>query len=320
MFKKSSNIVLGIIFGILAVTVIMVFIFDSGEEVSTFTSDIMNVDSASVNKIEIMPSDTTKTGVTLEKKQDKWYVHYNGELVPASQRSVGGIMDALLTMKAKQLVGKKNQWIEYKVTDTSGTRVAVKGQEGIQTEFIIGKFSYKKPDNPYQRQGTMTSYIRLAGKEEVYAVDGFLTFIFQTEPKSYRDAAITKLQQQAITRVTFTYPEDSSFVVEKVNQQWQINGNPADSIEVTTYLNQIAMVSGQEFLDDVPAEHLTNPAYTLRIEGANMAAPQVVHAFPADSVHQYYITSSINQGACFSGMNIFNRLFPEMPEAMTGGE
>ena len=85
---------------------------------------------------------------------------------------------------------------ELQLNDTSATRVKVYQGDKLALDLLIGKFSYQKGNNPYGGMygggGTGTSYIRLADKEEAYAVEGFLTFSFNQQFNSFRKQTLAK--------------------------------------------------------------------------------------------------------------------------------
>jgi hypothetical protein len=69
---------------------------------------------------------------------------------------------------------------------------------------------------------------------------------------------------------------------------------------VAGYLNTLSMLSSSNFVDDQkPLNDMAD--FTLNIEGNNFASPIVVKAFKADTVNRYLVSSSLNEGAYFSG-------------------
>ena len=110
-----------------------------------------------------------------------------------------------------------------------------------------------------------------------------------------------------ITKLDFTYP-DSSFVMQKDNNSWSINGEALDSSKVATYLNSLSSLYGSEFVDDAVVPGPLK--FSLRIEGKNFQ-PVELKAYSADVANQYIITSSMNVEGKFSGLkgDLTKRIF-----------
>ena len=61
----------------------------------------------------------------------------------------------------------------------------------------------------------------------------------------------------------------------------------------------------------------STPGYTVKIEGNNFT-PVEIKAFPADSVNQFIVVSSLIPESKFSGSKgkLFERVFPSIPELL----
>jgi hypothetical protein len=71
------------------------------------------------------------------------------------------------------------QWKAYGVEEGQGVRVRVYRESELLEDFILGRSA--------QRNSTDTSYLRLTGEDEVFAVDGFLHKSFRQNFDNFRD-------------------------------------------------------------------------------------------------------------------------------------
>lgn len=313
MFRKvNTGILLAVFVGLLAIVVIIQLRKPQTEK--TIDKDVFVFDTAQIGQITIAAEEEGRSDIELDKKAGKWYVIQKDEEYIADQQKIQHLLNTISGLAPKRLAAKNaDKWDEYQVTDSLGVRVTL--EEGNNTTgFIIGKFSYEQPQgqSPYQQQqqGIMNTYVRPFNKTEVYVVDGFLRMTFGTEISQYRIKTIINSDKENWTRLTFSYPADSSFLLEKTNNQWMMNGVPVDSNAVTSYFGKIEKLKSTHFLDEDKYQ-AANATHALKIEGNNMLEPIIIQAVPADSTHQYAIHSSMNEEAWFSGKKagLFKKLF-----------
>lgn len=303
MFKKrNSKILLGVFVALLAFFVISKMA-EKKKGNRSFKSILVEFDSTEVDYIEIIPKAKDQT-VILENK-DGWKLQYNDALVSADEAAIYDIFTNLADLKPKRIAAtKKDKWTEFEVTDSLATRVILKSDGDIVADVYIGKFGYKQaPGGQYQRQQSpqFFTHVRMADEEEVYVVEKFLTMTFNKELKAFRNKTVIESENENWTKLTYNYP-DSSFYLMKQNDKWMMSGVIADSIEVEAYIKNISKLSNSEFVDEITKDQLGNEIFSVTIEGNNFS-PIKVNAYPADSIHGYYVTSSMNPDAIFSGNN-----------------
>jgi hypothetical protein len=219
-------------------------------------------------------------------------------------------------MKPKRIAATSEiKWDAYEVSDSTGTRVTLMDNKNEVADMYIGKFSYSQPppgaeQSQFQQQrGTMTSFVRLASEDEVFAVDGFLKMSYQNELNAYRNKKLISVKKEDVSKLEFKYP-DRIITVTNENDQWMMNGQPADSANTAKYLNKIFRLSSSDFVDQ-STQKVGDATHILSIEGNNIL-PIQVKAFPAaDTTIKYVVTSSINPGAEFNGSKskLFEKVF-----------
>jgi hypothetical protein len=124
----------------------------------------------------------------------------------------------------------------------------------------------------------------------------------------YRDQALIRSSSSSWSRLSFFYPADSSFVLEKMGDFWTIGGKAVDSMKVVNFLRSLERLSSSDFYNQ--AVQAEKPTHKLIIEGS-VKEPIEITAYPADVENGYTIESSQNKEARFSGKasGLFERVF-----------
>lgn len=286
------------------------------KEDRTFKSEMVSIDSTVVTKMIITPKPGENAKeVTFTKTGSEWKLESDGKSYIPDPSSVKNILSELMRMKSERVAAVDNsKWSEFEVSDSTATRIKVYGGKKQIADLYVGKFSYSQPQgqqqNPYQQnKGKMSTYVRPAGDNEVYVVDGFIKMSIQANVNAYRNKTLFASNKDDLNKISFSYPNNENFVLSKVENNWLLNGIPVDSALTVRYLNKLAKVTSSNFIDDVIP--LTNtPSHTVRIEGNNFA-PVDIKAFPADTVNKYVMTSSLVPDAKYSGSKagLFERVF-----------
>jgi len=302
MFKKINFKSLLIIFGGLLVFMILLQIIRRSGGERNFKDKLFEVYTAKVSAIIIKPR-SEKTEIRLVRSGNVWTFTTKNKTYKAEKTVIEGMLLELSRMKAERIAATdKSDWAQFDVTDTLSTRVKAEQGGKLVADFLVGKFSYQ------QSNQSAYTYVRLYNEDEVYAVNGFLAMSFNKSVNDLRNKTLVNVNQKDISRLTFSYPADSSFTLSKSNKFWNINGEKADSTKVASYLSSVANLSGYNFVDDAV---LQGPqAFLLKIEGNNFP-PLELKAFVSDTTNHYFITSNLIPDARFSAAkdNLIKRFF-----------
>jgi hypothetical protein len=267
----------------------------------SYRTYVLKIDTAQVTSLSISTTFPNSAIVKLFLDQKSWKASMNGNIYSADPAIINNLLTDLAQMKIESLAGtSRNNWSEFQVNDSTAIKVSIqeKGKNKNKVLFI-GKFSYQQPTNPYDRQGRMSSYVRLVGEDETYSVQGFLRMSFSPDVNNYRNKFLTKTNANLFSKLTFTYPGDSSFTLIKQSKNWQIGGIPVDSAKLVKYFNDLEQISCYEFADSV--KHDFQASFTLNIEGAGLPSPIELKAFQTISAKGYLIHSSYNPEGLFNG-------------------
>jgi len=318
MSKRFDNKKLLVIFGILIVILLLTMILKIPKEKSTLKGSIVELDTADVSRIMCIPKKNTGDPFEFVKKNNGWTIRQGNIISAPAKGAIQNIFTEILSIRPQSLAAKdKAKWTEYDLTDSSAIQIRLMNVKNkVLADLLIGKFTYKQVANPYNYNGGNsvegTSYVRLKGENEVYAVEGFLAFSFGGGFNDWRDKSLIRCKKDDILKVTFTLPGDSSFTLMKKDKVWFVEERPADSAAVAEYLNSLAFIDGQDFKDGYRPD--VNPDYQLLVEGNNLLNLSV-KCYNAKETNDYLINSSLNPDIYFSSKRngVFNQIFkPEI--------
>lgn len=326
MFRKLNIKTLVII---LVVLVAIYFITDMiGDRERSFRSTLVEVDTARVTDVIInLPGDDKQIQL-MRTGSGQWEVSTGTETYTADKNVVKKILNQYVEMKPERVAATSpGKWTQYEVNDTTGINVVLKDDGKELANVYIGKFSYSQQpqtqvQNPYQQQqrGKMTSFVRLADEDKVFAVDGFLKMEYQKDINAYRNKSLVSVNKSDISRVVFNYP-GKQFTLSKEEEKWMLDGQAADSAKTVRYLGKIARLNSSNFVDPSTPK-AEDAVQTVRIEGNNFS-PVQIKAYPTtDTTMKYVVTSSYNPDAEFDGSkaNLHEKVFVDQNELLPDEE
>ena len=251
--KKFSNKILVVVFLVLVALFVGSKVLLAPARESNLDADALAVDTASLASI-IFYNHKDSGDVMLEKNNGSWTVSRNGKHFRARESTVSSFVSALAGLHPQRIASrKKEKWDDYQVGDTSAIKVSLQDQNGDDaTTFFFGK-----------ETGGHT-FVRTADGDEVFVVEGYLRQKADKGFNEWRDPALLRLNKDLITKITFEYPADSGFVVEK-NPSWKIGGTKADSTAVENYLRQLRSKDHREYADTFTPGR--NPDVTVTFTG-----------------------------------------------------
>lgn len=299
---KSKTLI--IIFAVLIVILGINYFVEKQKGERTLLGDLVEADTSDLTAITVYPKMEGKKKIRFEKDGESWVLVQEDKKLAADKNAMQAMFTEIQNLKPSRLASSsEDKWEKYEVTDSLGMRVTMEANGKINADLIFGKFDYN------QQTQKAASYVRIKGKDKVYAVDGYLSMTFDRGSESFRDRSLIMADQLQWTRVTYSYPGDSSFVLQKdTTGHWFADGMPVDSITCANYLASMARLGGSVFVDDFDiAQNI--PSHTMTFEGENMDVI-TLNAYPADPVHGHVLNSSENPNTVVSGNNdLFNRTF-----------
>jgi hypothetical protein len=293
MFKKLNFKTLAILFGVLLVLVVLMQVFKNRGSERNFNSQFISVDSAKITSF-VIKARGAKDEIKISKSGSYWTFTNNGKTLKAEKGIMEGMVAEIMNIKAERIAATdKEQWAALEVTDSASTRVKVYEGEKLTADFLVGKFSYQQ--NPQK----FTTYVRPYGEDFVYAVSGFLAMTFNKDVNDLRDKTLVNVNSSDITKISFSYPADSSFILALDKNAWTINGEKADSGKVVEYLNTISHLTSYNFVGESVSQ--ANQAFAVNIEGKNFQPVNIKAFATPDTTVRHIVTSNMNPDARFDG-------------------
>ena len=311
MFNKGKTGILLLILIILIAVYLMVRFW--GPDDRTFKDIVVSFDPKDVTEVIIHDPQADKD-INLVLTDSEWRLHKGEKTYPADSNVVKNILAQLGSLSTKRYAGKGEEtWIKYEVMDTTAINIILKNDNKTLHEILIGKFSYNMPKDQNQQmgrqaRGDMTTYVRLASDQDVYAVDGYLRMNFNRDADSYRDKTISNINHRDITKVVLEQPENKLTLINSEGT-WLVNGQVADSAKTVNYFLAIAGLTSPNFVDETMVG--SKPFYKAQISGNNFI-PLEIAAFPvADTNINFAVHSSLNKESYFNGKKngLFDKIF-----------
>ncbi len=291
--KRSNNTILLIVLLVLVGGFVLTRLFRTPSLESNLDEHLLTLDTGKVNAIHISPA-AEDGEIKLVRSGKKWEVQHGETKANVDVSQVKNALKSISEIHPERLLTrKKEKWVDYHV-DSTGTNVKVYTGEEDPTEFWIGKTS-----------GGGNS-VRLEGGNDVYEVKEALDGTFNRRFVGWRDKTFLKVEPEKISRITFEYPADSSFVVERSDGKWSINNVPADSAKVATYLNRFRSRTLSEFAENfTPPE---SPEYVVTLNN-DSATSLTLKGWKTDD--KWVVTSSVQDKVYFSSNDnsLMNQLF-----------
>jgi|AntRauTorcE11898_2_1112593.scaffolds.fasta_scaffold03100_4 hypothetical protein len=310
MFKKlnltSLLVVLALLLGVIYLSKEM------GSKDRSFRSKLTDFESSKVAEIVYKAKDTTP--VRLQHKSGGWIASQGEKSYDADSARVFSMLEQINRLKTKSVAAtNREKWSDYEVTDSLATKVDVTGKDDKKlASLYVGKFSYKQANAQAggQPQVTMTTYVRLDGDKEVYAVDGFLKMAFPSAVDEWRDKTIMDVEKQRIASVALTGKFNYSLRQEA--REWRIDGQAADSSKVQGYLKTLSGFKAQKIAahafdkdPEVVCEVIADDGTRITVEAMKEQKQQ------EDGV-SYLVRSTVNDAAVFRMKeSTFERFFKE---------
>jgi hypothetical protein len=315
MANKANNKTLIILLIALIGIFLFVRIFRSIRLESTMGRNLIEkIDTAKVNVLQLYPSSDKGSEIRFTKEGSKWMVEKGKIKTEAEENAIRSLLTEMANLKIDQLIAKgKDKWKENFVDDSSGSKIKIFEDKELLLEMVVGKFNYQPPKNQYQQQygGGVSgnTCVRVGNNQDVYAVPGFLAYAINQPFNNWRNQNFIRTDKASVTKLTFKYPADSSFIIEKKDTVWFLGDKMPDKKNVESFLDKIAWKSNNAFVEDyVP---VGNPVYQMTIEGKNMQSV-VVSAYKQGE-NAFVLNSSLNPKNYFSSprSGMVSEIFPK---------
>jgi len=313
MFRKINPWILFALLAVLALLVVLLLRMDARKQQGSFLRELISVDRAKTTRIEIITEGSIESMISLTRNDDIWMVEHQGKSYQAKREAVDQIFQMIRPMTPEQLVARdRSEWEEYQVDEASATRVRIFQGNRNAGDIYLGRINFVQQMVQGQQRPQISTFVRLAGSDDVYTVEGFLSSVFPGRLNHYRDPAVLSINREDVQKVSVSGPQGFNFELTPKDNLWLIDGIPADSTAVELMFQSYAWLLSDAFAEEEAEGWLGIPSHQLRIERRN-AVPVEIKAYPADSLHHFFITSTQNPGSVFGAAKdiLFESLFFE---------
>ncbi len=300
---------------LVALVALFAILYFSDNTESSYKSEIVNLDTASVNRIVIeVPGKDT---INLVKENTGWKLLEKGVKADADNNKIKALLNRMAPLKTARLAtNNKKHWEKYGVAENDKyTGISFYNGNKLISKVFLGKVDFQAPEetdnqNPYMRnnRGTMIGYARTSDDDNVYVVDGYLKLTFAGDKNGYRKKNIIKADPKSISEVNVQSGK-AKFTLKKDNDYWTVDGAKADSANTAKFINNISRLNGYSFYSKKDIEGVKPVGtVTVKLPGSLIK----VDAYAIDST-DFALVSTQNENNIIRDKKgrIFERLFKE---------
>jgi hypothetical protein len=292
--KKLNNKALAILLLTLTGLLVASKIFRSSRLESNLRKNLITLDTTRITALHITPASAPDQPIRIVRETNRWVAEKDGKKFNADVSVVRGAIGTLQKITPEREVSrKKDKWNSYNVGDQA-TCVSVYYGSSKQADIRIGKSGYSQGG---MYGGNAYTYVRLTDEDAVYAISGYLESTFNQPLNHWRDHSFLRIPRNQIKTISFRYPADSSFTLQKPDSVWLINGAPAEKKSVETYLGHLAFKNLTTFADEFGPTAPADVTITIEGNGTTLAViegwkRQTDWVLRGPSQHEVFFSSS----------------------------
>ncbi len=281
--------------------------FIGGKKERSFDDKITGFNVENVNKIVINPKDKTKKEFSIKKTKDKWDIVVGDESFEADNSTIDNTLSSLKKMKIKNIITKNpDNFAKYELEKDKCKRVKLYDGKDKLVDILVGKFKYN------QQSRSANSYVRLADKNEVFSIDGFLSMNISDNISTYRIKTLAKFTIDQLDKITYTH-QNLDYHISKQDDKWIYNGVILDSLKMKAYISKLSNLKGAKFMEDVNWQKPeSSDKLVLNIENNDNIE---ITAYPDTiATKAFVINSSLNDKAYFQSdsSGLYKNVFGEL--------
>ncbi len=183
----------------------------SGQSAALPKIDIKEDDVKAIDKIVLSKAAegaSPAVEIELTKNGEDWKLTKPVD-AKANQANVKSMLDNLKTLKvSEQIDASSANYAKYGVSDDKGLHAVFSKGNGVVLDARFGENGGR---------GQMT---RIAGKDGVYAVKGYSSYLYARDAKGWRDLSLFKFEEGDVTAATIQN-EHGTFTFTKDGETWK---------------------------------------------------------------------------------------------------
>lgn len=247
----------------------------------TFRQQLAAVDTAALRAFTLTPVPRTgEAPLRFTRDSSGWQVAQGDRRTAAFARPLAQLLAALHRMEPISRPGPDPATLQrYGISDSLAALVQVQDAEPFTLRIGITTGG----------QEPATAILR-EGDPNVYLVPGALSWIMELGFEDWITKPMVNGDPAQWERLTFIFPGNVGYVLERSGTGWLVDGQPADSTRVAKYLHALSEYYGDALADPADTLH-ARPLYTLRVEDRSRQAPVTLVIY--DAGHRLIARSSL---------------------------
>lgn len=264
--------------------------------------NIPRISREDITKIEISKKDRT---ITLNKKNDTWYIAPEDYL--ADKDKISGMLDTIETLSLTALVSESKNDAIYDLGDDKKITVKAWSSDGsLKREFEVGK-----PAESYRH-----THIKLPQDDRIYHASTNFRPKFDQRMEDLRDKTVLSFDKKGIIKITFikqgkTYefdknePEkadasnastDTSGTAKPAEPVWKYVGNgTVDQTRLESLLDIVSKLKCEKYIYDKKKDDFKHPDFTMVFSGPQEYAVKIFSKKDKDDKNRPCISSGSTQ-------------------------
>lgn len=212
------------------------------DQVNAPQEPFMVLDETTITKVQL-------NGQTISRTEGDWMLD-DPIAFDADDNRTQALIDALIHLESKGLIAESEEVHDrYDVGEALGREVALFDQEGNELQrVIIGKLA------PGGRQ----SYVRRAGADEVYLVDGDLKSVVPADAGELRNLVITDLPAEEVVQLAISNETGKLSIIKDMTEGWLVDPDTKAQEEVVMKavgtLSQLTAMDIMGIAEEIPRE------------------------------------------------------------------
>lgn len=259
MTKLNKRLAM-VLAGLVALYVLTIVFHAAGRE-STIQAMTFHTDTSGITEIDLYPYRAGRQEIKLVRQAGRWRVRSGTVDAVPMAGSAESLLSMLANVPTQRLISRrKDKWDEYRVGDTTGSRVVFYRGGNPVADYFIGEGGSGPGGGSgeggsgsglYGGAGAGMSYIRQNGHDEVYAVDNYLNGMVDRTIADWRDRSFLRLYPGAITGISFQGA--GGYALAKKDTSWWLRGVHVSKDSVDRYLGRLESYDPGKFADDFTA-------------------------------------------------------------------
>ncbi len=302
LFARSGNRLYIVLAVALVITVTGILLKYSGSEEGGTGAGIPSIDTAGINRIEMIPKGGKLT--IFEKTGEDWVITLPGggtKKVAADGAKISSMISTVAELKVINLVSRKKEDLPGFGLDTGTTSIKLFSGGHSKFELLIGKSEMLSP----QEMGT---YVKMNDADDVYLVSGFLDMSFNSDMTLYRQTQLTFGGAESWQEITFSGVEN--FSLKRNVTDWVLGDKKVDSTSIADYLKQLTTLEARNFADDIDYSKLGKPNSQLKVKTVSGRKFEISAYFSGNDT---LISTSMGKGNIYRSSKeepLYFRIFP----------